>query len=138
MGGSNPCLDHACSKCCHDTEMMLAEADVARLEAAGHQRADFSVKDAEGFLRLRNVGGRCFFLRDDGRCGVHEMRPEGCRLYPLVYDEKWGPVMDVDCPFTRLFVQTPEAEDALLRLVERLQDERDARRGLALHGRGGF
>jgi Fe-S-cluster containining protein len=29
----------------------------------------------------------CKFVLDDGRCGVHEDRPKGCRAYPSVYKD---------------------------------------------------
>ncbi len=29
----------------------------------------------------------CKFVQDDGRCGVHEDRPTGCRAYPSVYKD---------------------------------------------------
>ena len=108
--------------------MMLSEADAKRLAVAGHDRAVFSFVDSEGFLKLRNTEGHCVFLASNGRCSVHAIRPAGCRLYPLVYDEKWGPVMDVDCPWTREFVQTPDNEEALLRLVGTLVSEQAQRR----------
>jgi len=62
--------------------MSLRIADVQRIEAAGHR--DFYSEDADGFLRLKNVDGRCIFL-DNGRCAVYASRPEGCVLYPMIY-----------------------------------------------------
>jgi len=61
--------------------MSLRLADVARLERAGQR--DFYRQDEDGYLRLRNVDGRCVFLAE-GRCTVYPHRPEGCVLYPLI------------------------------------------------------
>ncbi|MGQ0534681.1 MAG: YkgJ family cysteine cluster protein [Methanobacteriota archaeon] len=125
-----PCRSHACSACCHDTEMPLTEADRARLSAAGHDPARFARED-DGWLRLANVGGRCHFLDAGGRCGVYEIRPEGCRLYPLVWDPGLRRVVwdEEGCPYTREFVAPSEATAAVEGLVARLTEERRARAG---------
>ena len=63
--------------------MTLTEADVGRLESVGF--SDFVRLNRDGDLELRNRDGRCIFL-EDGRCGVYDRRPDGCRFYPLVLD----------------------------------------------------
>ncbi len=78
----SPCLRHGCDLCCHDTRMSLTEADERRLRRAGH--TGFCRRHRDGTLRLRNVGGRCVFLRD-GRCAAYPDRPDGCVLYPLIW-----------------------------------------------------
>ena len=78
----SPCLRHGCDACCRETRMSLTEADVRRLERAGHR--DFCDLDDDGVLRLRNVGGRCIFLAG-GRCVAYADRPDGCVLYPLIW-----------------------------------------------------
>ena len=83
MPTGNPCLDHDCHICCLDTRMTLTEADVARLEAAGHR--DFCFVNDDHDLQLLNVEGHCLFLVDR-RCSVRDDRPEGCRLYPMILD----------------------------------------------------
>lgn len=122
-----PCVAHACRLCCFQTEMLLLASDVARLESAGHDRAHF-VSEEQGWLRLRNERGHCVFLGPQG-CTVHESRPEGCRLYPLVWDEGTGrAVLDsAVCPFTREFEPRTEDRVALARLVDKLKKERAAR-----------
>ncbi|MCA1812329.1 MAG: YkgJ family cysteine cluster protein [Halobacteriales archaeon] len=123
----NPCLSHACSTCCHDTAMPLSEQDAARLTALGHK--GFSRVD-DGWLLLRNERGACVFLRD-GKCTVYEQRPEGCKLYPLIWYEDEvggaGPGFDELCPWRDEFARTPEHERALRGLVQRLVRERSAR-----------
>jgi len=77
--------------------MVLTPSDVSRLEALGYRREEFAVLRG-GFYRLRNVRGRCYFLRG-GRCVVYEYRPIGCSMYPIVIDvEKGGVALDEECP----------------------------------------
>jgi Fe-S-cluster containining protein len=52
----------------------------------------------EGFYRLININGKCVFLGPRNECVVYEDRPAGCRVYPLVYDEEKGIVLDEECP----------------------------------------
>jgi Fe-S-cluster containining protein len=97
----NPCTQHACDICCRDTRMSLTEADVRRLEHAGH-RGFFRCHD-DGTLRLVNVDGCCIFL-DAGRCSAYPERPDGCVLYPLIWYEEDGTtgLHDV-CPYRFAF-----------------------------------
>ena len=81
--------------------MSLTEADVRRLERAGHR--DFCHLEDDGTLRLRNVDGRCVFLRQ-GRCAAYPDRPDGCALYPLIWyteDDEAG--LHEFCPHRRQF-----------------------------------
>lgn len=126
---TSPCLAHGCDACCWETEMLVSDADIARLEAAGHRREDFLVRDAQGFLQLRNVpaeGGRshCVFLKE-GRCSVYADRPQGCRLYPLVLapDAK-RVVRDADCPWRAEFSMDPAAGRKLRQLYATILRER--------------
>lgn len=124
---TNPCLDHRCSACCHDTAMPLREADVARLRALGHDPARFARVD-DGWLVLRNEGGACVFLRD-GQCTVYDVRPEGCRLYPLVYEEDTARgTLDELCPWRDEFAPGPAERRRLDALVRVLVREREGRR----------
>lgn len=123
-----PCETHSCSKCCYDTEMPLTEADIARIEKLGHKRADFSVLDDEMVPQLRNDSGHCVFLVR-GKCSIYEVRPEGCRLYPLVWDRDSGKVVRDDfCPYSKEFPKTPQQEAAVLRVLGVLERESAVRR----------
>lgn len=124
---TNPCLAHGCSVCCHDTAMPLREADLERLKALGHDPRRFGRVD-DGWLILRNEKGACVFLRE-GQCGVYADRPEGCRLYPLVYEEDLGPAMDELCPWRDEFRPGPQERRRLDALVRVLVAERAARMG---------
>lgn len=117
----------SCGECCRNTEMILVEEDVRRLERLGFSAEAFSERRG-GFLRLKNVDGRCvFYDAKSGKCLVYPYRPLGCRVYPLVFDEERGAVLDEDCPLAREFAAKGEevvrglAE--LERLLRRLEEE---------------
>jgi hypothetical protein len=105
--------------------MPLREADVARLAARGHDPHRFAREEA-GWLLLRNEQGACVFLRQ-GACSVYDDRPEGCRLYPLVYEEDTGPAMDELCPWRAEFQPGTQERRRLDALVRVLVREREAR-----------
>jgi len=88
-----------CGKCCTETEMLLAEKDITILLKRGYAK-DFFVKyDKQGYAQLKNRAGFCVFY-DSGRhlCNVYFDRPEGCRVYPVIFDEEKGIVLDDICP----------------------------------------
>jgi Fe-S-cluster containining protein len=117
----NPCREHGCTECCIDTRMTLTEADVARLEASG--ATDFARLNAAGDLELVNRDGRCVFLGDQG-CRVYSIRPEGCRLYPLILDCRSGQVVrDGFCPHADEFPVDAAHARTLRRSVEREETE---------------
>lgn len=135
--GAMPCLERRCSACCHDTEMLLTDGDVARI-AALRPGLDFWFTAEDGFRQLRTrdgpaapggVGRPCVFLSQDGLCGIHDARPEGCRLYPAVWDlERGAAELDAEhCPHTDGFVLAPATRDAARRLAMRLEQERAGR-----------
>lgn len=64
--------------------MLLTEDDLRRIESLGYKREDFS-EFREGFIRLRNVEGRCYFLNGK-MCKIYESRPLGCEAYPVVFN----------------------------------------------------
>ncbi|AEA47380.1 YkgJ family cysteine cluster protein [Archaeoglobus veneficus] len=78
------CAEIACHECCIETEMQLSEEDVRRIERLGYSRDEFSV-EMDGVRVLRNVDGKCYFLKD-GKCSIYKHRPKGCRFYPVIYD----------------------------------------------------
>jgi Fe-S-cluster containining protein len=95
---------------------------VKRIEKLGFKRGDFTV-EAESETRLKNLAKSCFFLKDD-KCRIYENRPEGCRIYPLVYDvDTHKFVFDEVCPHANEFKATREDKDRLKRLIRRLEKE---------------
>ena len=97
-----PCTIHNCVKCCIETRMPLSRDDILRISRQGNRFKDFVVKRKRE-RRLKNRNGRCVFLRDNG-CIIYSFRPEGCRLYPLVYNENNRKVVVHDlCPYGHEF-----------------------------------
>jgi uncharacterized protein len=122
LSDGSPCLHHQCVDCCIETEMPLTANDLKRIEKLGFKKIDFTI-EVEGETRLRNRGKACFFLKD-GACSIYESRPEGCRIYPLVYDvDSHKFVYDPVCPHSADFKATREDKDRLKRLIHRLERE---------------
>ncbi len=113
------CFDGSsfCGKCCYETEMPLTEEDIARIEALGYSRSDFTVRDGS-IVRLRNVNGKCFFLDSENRCKIYQYRPKGCRIYPAVFDGK-DVIADRFCPKWRE-VEVENVRRSLLQLIEKI------------------
>ncbi|MGA1872091.1 MAG: YkgJ family cysteine cluster protein [Thermoplasmatota archaeon] len=113
------CVEQGCSHCCRDTEMNLTLEDVDRISGSGKE--DFYHEDT---MQLRNVEGRCIFLSTEGRCSIYDMRPLGCRLYPLIMSlPSMEPLLDEECPHRDLFTVEPEEVMELGKLVETLIEE---------------
>ncbi len=122
LSKGSPCLRHRCVACCLETEMPLTEDDVKKIEKLGFKRTEFTFEAGEE-TRLRNVNRACFFLKE-GRCSVYEERPEGCRVYPLVYDlDTHKFVYDTVCSYSTEFKATKEEKDRLKRLIKKLDRE---------------
>jgi Fe-S-cluster containining protein len=115
-----------CGECCKETEMLLSKADVKRLEKAGHDPEAFAYSDAEGYVRLRNRKGYCFFYDKIGNhCKVYGVRPAGCRLYPVIYSEEEGVVGDDICPERNTVSRAEKKRKGvrLMRLLGRIDKE---------------
>lgn len=137
--GPVPCLEKGCSVCCHDTEMLLTDADVARLSAQWPDLPFWREAD-DGYLELQirpgnpvagHIGQPCIFLDAKGLCTTFESRPEGCRLYPGLWDDVLGLARldDEHCPHTDGFRMTLGTGQAIRDLAARLHAERDHRMG---------
>jgi Fe-S-cluster containining protein len=127
----DPCVEHACALCCYHTEMPLTESDIHRIEGLGHRREDFMVLDEDLVPQLVNDGDHCVFLGTNGRCTIYQDRPQGCRLYPLVWDRETNKVVRDDfCPWNKEFPSDPQKEAALLRVLSTLESEAANRKTL--------
>ena len=113
------CVRHKCVECCLETRMPLSNLDLKRILKLGYKLECFAVK-TDGGWRLKNNCGRCVFLVEE-RCSIYPNRPEGCRLYPLVYNENLKKVViDPLCPYGHLFkIQRNDAK-RLKTLCEKL------------------
>jgi len=111
--------------------MMLLEEDVKRIMKLGYKFNDFAYIDEEGFIRLKNRDGHCVFLDVEScKCRIYEFRPIGCRLYPIVYVEGVGVVIDSECPASNTITIEEVLVKAkiLLQVISRLKREAYMRR----------
>ena len=111
--------------------MLLSNEDVARLERKGYTKEFFSVCDSHGFVFLRNVQGCCvFYDAEKRRCRIRTDRPSGCRVYPVIYDEAEGIVVDDICPAKGTIAEYQKAKRGkkVLKLLERIDAEAEKRR----------
>jgi len=102
----NICKD--CGKCCIETEMLLSSNDIALIKKNNPKHlkiANFVRKTEDGFNQLKNVKGYCVFFDSAAKlCTIYEVRPQGCRFYPLIYDSDKGHcTLDQDCPRPEVF-----------------------------------
>jgi hypothetical protein len=103
--------------------MPLSTLDITRIMKLGYRRNDFTIRLNGGGWRLKNVSGRCVFLAEGG-CRIYPNRPEGCQLYPLIYDEGLQhAVIDHLCPYGCEFKVGNEEIKKLKTLIERLEKE---------------
>ena len=87
-----------CGVCCTETEMLLLLKDISRLEKKGFSKGYFAKFDRQGYAILKNRDGYCVFYDLKGRqCSVYSDRPSGCRVYPVIFDEEKGIVLDDIC-----------------------------------------
>jgi Fe-S-cluster containining protein len=119
-----------CGICCEKTEMLLSNADVERLEKAGYDRPKFIRYDKHGFARLRNRHGFCVFYDVvKCRCTIYEHRPLGCRIYPIIYSEQEGIVVDGLCPMKNTVseIELKGKGKRVIELLQRMDNEATSR-----------
>ena len=100
--------------------MPLTERDIKRIEKLGYAR-DYFVRYVDGVPTLKTrEDGSCVFL-ENGRCSIYKYRPEGCRLYPLVWVRGSGrATLDTHCPYRYEFSFTQKDVKRLMRLVKEI------------------
>lgn len=82
-----------CGSCCRERAIMLYEDDVKRLEGSGfsgfYEESSYLERYLTGApyrMKLKEDGS-CFFLSDDNKCSVYDLRPDTCRRYPFIIGE---------------------------------------------------
>lgn len=118
--------------------MLLSTEDIKRLERKGYDRDFFVLYVSEGYITLRNYRGYCVFYDvKKRRCKVRADRPLGCRIYPVVYDEEKGILVDTICPAQCTVTEKQKAKrgEKVLKLLERI-DAETKRRHLPRSTRG--
>jgi len=91
-----------CGKCCQKTEMLLSERDIRLIEEKilNITRDEFTQLNEKGIYQLKNKDNHCVFLDIKSKlCNIYKIRPQGCRFYPIIYDnEKKVCIYDEECP----------------------------------------
>ncbi len=120
-----------CGVCCTETEMLLSNEDIKRLEKKGFHKKYFVKIDKDGYAFLKNRNGYCvFYDLENHRCRIYDAKPAGCGIYPVILDEDVGIVVDNICP-EKASVTVDEKEEkgkAVLKLLEVIDAEAEARR----------
>ncbi len=120
-----------CGVCCTETEMLLSNDDINRLEKKGFHKKYFLTIDKSGYAQLKNRNGYCVFYDLEKRqCSVYLDKPSGCSVYPVILDEEKGIVIDDICP-EKESINDEEKEakgKAVIKLLERIDAEAKNRR----------
>ena len=107
--------------------MFLTYSDVEKIQKMGFDPR-FFIAEHQGWLQLKNHKGRCVF-HNGTRCTIYHNRPQGCSLYPAVYNKDTNSViLDKDCPQKHYFPLSQAKSDQLETLIFLLIKEKTERR----------
>jgi Fe-S-cluster containining protein len=107
--------------------MLLSQKDIERIMKLGYDKKFFMLHKNR-WLQLKNNKGRCVFHTGE-HCRIYNDRPEGCTIYPLVYDKNHREViLDSECPCRNTFSLSKPAIQQLLKLILILKQERKQRK----------
>jgi Fe-S-cluster containining protein len=115
-----------CGVCCTETEMLLSKKDIKRLEDRGFAENQFVQYDKRGYAQLKNRDGYCvFYDRKNLQCSVYLSRPSGCRVYPVIFDEDNGVVLDSICQSKNTITQEEKnlKGKRVIKLLEKIDSE---------------
>jgi Fe-S-cluster containining protein len=114
-------------QCCIETNMVLSYHDIENIQKMGYD-SQFFVTERNGWYQLKNDKGRCVF-HNGTQCTIYQRRPEGCDLYPVVYDkDNQCAILDSECPQKNCFVLEKSKIQQLFDLISTLQHERTQRK----------
>jgi hypothetical protein len=103
-----------CGLCCQETEMLLSESDIGRIERIGYDAKRFVRIDKTSYAKLRNTQKHCVFYNPAKKeCLIYDKRPEGCRIYPVVFDYSTGIAVDETCSERNSVSYQEQAETGL-------------------------
>ncbi len=125
------CQQNNCHHCCLETEMLLTKKDIQRiLTKTSISAKEFVTLNEDGFKKLKNkqIDSKlqCFFLDREGQCSIYEIRPEGCQLYPYIWDlTEHRIAIDDYCTYHNKFTQpwsgiSKRLEDFIFKLFGKL------------------
>jgi len=111
--------------------MLLSNDDIERIMELGFD-PKFFVVEKNGLLHLKNHDGRCVF-HDGTKCLIYKNRPDGCRLYPVIFDMDRGcAVLDDDCPYKNKFHLSDKSVKKLYDVVSKIQCQQNKRNNYRL------
>jgi Fe-S-cluster containining protein len=119
-------LCNRCGTCCLETEMLLSTKDIEKLIKKGHNIEFFTRQDNEGYIILKNQNGHCvFFDVNKKRCIIYSDRPTGCRLYPIIFDESKGLIIDKVCLSNKSWTKNRKKTTGkkVIELLEKIDNE---------------
>lgn len=106
--------------------MLLSSRDIENIQKIGYDR-QFFVSEHKGWLQLKNHQGRCVF-HNGTQCTIYFQRPEGCTLYPVVYDkDNDSAILDNECPQKHCFSLSKTKSQQLHNLILILEKEKTER-----------
>ncbi len=111
--------------------MLLSNQDIERLEKRGYHRDSFVRFDEQGYAMLKNVRGNCYFFDSNKvTCKERANRPLGCRIYPVMFDEDRGIVVDNFCSSAMTITEKQKAKRGkdVMKLLKRIDSEAEQRR----------
>lgn len=107
--------------------MLLSNSDIQNIEYIAYKR-NYFVRIKNGWFYLKNKDGRCVF-HNGNKCIIYDNRPEGCKLYPLIFDEEnKKAIVDKDCPYYKTFKFDKKDVNQLFTLVNNVISERKNRK----------
>ncbi len=85
------CQKERCFHCCIETEMIISKTDLKRInQQTGLTGSEYTTMDSEKRRVLKNksssLGKICYFLSERGECIIYNIRPQGCRYYPIIWN----------------------------------------------------
>jgi len=107
--------------------MPLSNQDINCIKKLGFN-TNFFIKSKNRWLQLKNKEGKCVF-NNGSMCLIYKNRPEGCRLYPVIYDKDEScAILDKDCPYKENFKITKKTAEELFDIVLKLEKEKALRK----------
>lgn len=106
--------------------MMLSNADIERLERVGYNKQKFVRYDKHGLAKLKNRREFCvFYDAQKRRCKIYKHRPLGCRIYPVIYSEHEGIVVDDLCPMKNTVseIELKRKGQKVMELLQKIDNE---------------
>jgi Fe-S-cluster containining protein len=110
--------------------MLLSTKDIERLMKKGYNIEFFTRQDNEGYIILKNQKGHCvFFDINKRRCKIYDDRPSGCRLYPIIFDESKGIIIDTVCPSNKNWTENRKETvgKKVIELLKKIDNEAKTR-----------